>query len=436
MPDQPKFARLSLALALVASVVLLGAAVVVDLLAEEVAPAWWRVVLVTTGCALGVVAVVARRSRLISTLGKISLLILSAALALGIGELVPRAVDYNFATRREPGPEIPIYYRAPSLHAGEGIFRRPGPASWQGRVLCAFMRSQHWNEAPYADEQPIQADYDQFGFRNPTNLLDWEVVVAGDSFVELGHLPYEELFTTRAGKQSGLRIKNLGVSTTGPISQTFYVQHYGRAASTREAVLCFFEGNDLDDLTRELRQTEFFRSTGRPWEEERQPSLLRALLGRVNHVAKSRTTGTKAASLIPLVDAPSFGKLPPAWEQCGPAKRASLAQALNNWAATTRSLGLRPWVLYLPDGQRVFHGLEQHALPGPPPQSKAPGDFASGLGAACTNAGVRFINAYPALRQAAEAGQVPYNRIGDGHFNRTGSRIVATVLSEALPSGQ
>lgn len=436
MPDKPTFARISLALALTASAVLIGAAVLVDLLAEEISQVWLRFVLVATGCALGVVAVAARRGRLISTLGKISLLILSTALALGIGEFVPRAWGYNFAPRREPGPEIPIYYRAPSLHAGEGVFRRPGPASWRGRVLCAFMRSQRWNEAPYADEQPIQADYDRLGFRNPTNLLDWEVVVTGDSFVELGHLPYAALFTTLAGKQSGLRIKNLGVSMTGPISQTFYVKNYGRSASTREAVLCFFEGNDLEDLTRELRQTETFRSTGRPWEEVRQPSLLRALLDRLTRAAAHRTTGTNAASIPPLADAPSFGKLPPAWEGTSPARRASLLQALKDWNAATRSLGLRPWVMYLPDGQRVFHGLDRHALPGQPQHLQAPGDFAGGLGATCTNLGVRFINAYPALRQAAEAGQVPYNRIGDGHFNRTGSRIVATVLTEALPSGR
>jgi hypothetical protein len=80
--------------------------------------------------------------------------------------------------------------------------------------------------------------------------------------------------------------------------------------------------------------------------------------------------------------------------------------------------------------------LDRPAWPGRPQQPEAPGDFAGGLGASCTNLGIRFINAYPALRQAAEAGQVPYNRIGDGHFNLTGSRIVATVLTEALRSSQ
>lgn len=202
---------------------------------------------------------------------------LSTAFLLAICEVAFRAVGFDFEHLNDPGDELPIYYRTPTLHAGEGIFRRPGPASWRGKPLSEFLRIRWGSESTYADEKPVVIQYDALGFRNPAALTDWEIVVAGDSFVELGFLPYEELFTTIAARRLGVRIKNLGVSGTGPLSQMFYVQHYGRGASTKDAVLCFFEGNDLSDLDREIRSTELFRATGHPLERPKQMSLLKAL---------------------------------------------------------------------------------------------------------------------------------------------------------------
>lgn len=76
----------------------------------------------------------------------------------------------------------------------------------------------------YRNERPVTVAYDEQGFRNPDDLIDWDIVVVGDSFVELGYLPYEDLYTTRLGRLLGCRVKNLGCSYTGPFTYDYYLK--------------------------------------------------------------------------------------------------------------------------------------------------------------------------------------------------------------------
>src|SRR5205085_1076140 len=54
------------------------------------------------------------------------------------------------------------------------------------------------------------------------------------------------------------------------------VRNYGKAPSTRQAVLCFFDGNDVSDLVREVQETNSIRQTGHRLGREKQTSLLLA----------------------------------------------------------------------------------------------------------------------------------------------------------------
>jgi hypothetical protein len=421
----------------VAGIVLIGATFLLEIIVEVNLSLGVEIILVGSGCAFAVLGFVARSRQLHRALARASLVILSTTMVVAMSEAVFRVVGFDFTRLNEPGNEVPIYYRRPTFHAGEGIFRRPGPASWHGKVLCSYMHMLGAGDGPYAHEEPVLAEYDALGFRNPIDLTNWEVVVTGDSFVELGYLPYEELFTTIAAKRLGVRIKNLGVSGTGPISQTFYVKSYGRAASTKDAVLCFFDGNDLEDLSRELRNVESFRATGRSWAYRPQVSLIKAVWVRLG--TRHRGAGSPAPEVIPnaaLVvggwEHPMtlYGKPPPVWDQTSETQRNALIRSLENWAKTVRENRMRPWVMYFTGNQRVFDGFIRYS--NNPVVLETREDFATPLGAACTNLGIGFINTFPALRQATETGQVPYNLIGDGHLSRDGSRIVAEVLADAL----
>jgi hypothetical protein len=358
--EYPRVTRL---LPFIAGSVLIVGAFLLDIIAETGLPQSLLSVLVVLGCALVVPGMVSRNRRLNSALANASLAVLSLGISVAVLEATFRFVGFDFNRLQQPGNDVPIYYRTPMLHAGEGVFRRPGPASWRGRPLAAYMRMHGAEDGPYANEQPLVVEYDALGFRNPPDLKDWEVVVTGDSFVELGYLPYEQLFTTLAARRLGIRIKNLGVAATGPISQTFYVKKYGKAESTKDAVLCFFEGNDLNDLTRELRNAESFRANGEPWERRKQVSLVRELVrySKRNRRAATVTTSRVTPNAVVITGSHerpmTVGVNPPVWDRLGRNKQEAVVRAMSNWAATVRAQGMRPWVMCLPDSHRVFHGL-------------------------------------------------------------------------------
>jgi len=425
-----------------AGIALVSAGFLIDAIAKANASPLLQAGLALAGCAFAVLGIASRRPQVVLCFGRFSLVLLALAFVLASAEVVFRIIGFDFRRLDHPGDDVPIYYRRATLPAGDGVFRRPGPATWRGRVLCSYMRMRGAPEGPYTNEQPVTAFYDASGFRNPSDLADWEVVVTGDSFVELGHLDYEDLFTTIAGKRLGLRIKNLGVSGTGPISQTFYVKKYGKSRSTKEAVLCFFEGNDLEDLNRELRNRELFRTVGRTWELPKQESLTRALYDRLRLRRRAAYPTVPQETVIPnavltngtpehpmTVYAP-----PPVWDHVSHTTRDNLVRALADWRDTVRTNGMRPWLMYIPDSLRVFHGLIRYTETNAQGAAWTAGDFSSHLGAACTNFGIGFINTLPALRREAEAGRIPYNLVGDTHFSRDGARIVADVLADRLKS--
>lgn len=424
---------------MITGVVLIAVVFLLDFAAPEANPPQaFSIALVLLGCTLLALAFAARHRCHKAVLAKVSLCVLSTVLLIVLGEFTFRAFRYDFDRLKQPGADLPIYYRPATVHAGEGVLRRPGPAKWSGRPISAFLRIRWGSEGRfYTNEQPLVVEYDAHGFRNSLELHDWDVVVTGDSFVELGYLPHEALFTTLAGQQLGLRVKNLGLSGTGPVSQTFYVKHYGKAASTKDAVLCFFEGNDLHDLSRELRHAESFRRTGRIHEQPGQPSLIRALFEHARLPVRSspRHDGLRPNAVVIRDGAEwpmTVGVVPPTWERLSQRQQQMVAWAISNWAQTVRSQEMRPWVMVLPDSHRVFHGHLRFLDPNHAFTRWQPGELSPHLGKICSEFRVGFIDAYPALRREVEEGRMPYNLVGDNHFTAEGSRVVAALLAQAL----
>ena len=192
-------------------------------------------------------------------------------------------VSWDFANQEKAFMSWPTYFRWPTDPIGDIYFKRPGPETYVGKPLTTFLMKSDIPNDSYQDEAQITATYDANGFRNPTDLFDWEIVMVGDSFVELGYLDYEDLYTTLIGKILSLRVKNLGVSYTGPLTYIYYLRNYGKALSTRHAIMVFFEGNDLEDLSVENNSLERYKALGeRPYRNFiKQSSLIRAIRGWV-----------------------------------------------------------------------------------------------------------------------------------------------------------
>ena len=362
-------------------------------------------------------------------------------LTVGLVELTGRLAQYDFSRGEAAYLRIPTYFRQARVPVGDAYFRRNGPQQWRGQVLNVRLDQIGIVPNPYADEEPVVADYDADGFRNPVGLEDWEVVVVGDSFTELGYLNHEDLFTTRIAEALGVRVKNLGVSQTGALSQACYVEEFGFAPSTRHLVVVFFI-NDLLESSLEHEALMRFEETGvrELREGEKQTSALRHLRGLVQREPKKihhADHATFGPDRIPV----SVYFAPRHPDDLEPDVAAKVGTALDLGMAKlsrlARERGITPWVVYMPCKGRVHYGqLEftervlDHVRDWEP--SRLP-DYVRERAAVH---GLRFLDLSPALiEEAQRSGELLYNSMYDMHLNRRGSHLVAEQLTEMLRAG-
>ncbi len=363
------------------------------------------------------------------------------AITVLVLEVVCRLLRVDFDFKARAFARVPIFYRQPVVPVGPGFLRRPGPARWTGRVIATWLRLMGAADDGYGAEPAVTITYDRLGFRNPEDLHDWGVVVVGDSFTELGFLPYQELFTTRLGRHLRTGVKNLGVSYTGTFTQTFYLREYGRGPHTTDAVVVFFEGNDLTDLVDEHRRMERARegkgpAEGRSLIENLKPqsSFVIATYRFLNYLRAPRRPPPQLVNAYFTTErdrAPvTLSYRPVAVRELSEPEKTLAAEAIRGWGTTARDLGLRPWLAFMPCKERVLDGhlVGLGGEPLPPFASDIPAFIA----ALAAENGIRFVDITPRLRALADARRLPFNGVWDSHLNRLGSRTVARSLTEAL----
>jgi hypothetical protein len=364
----------------------------------------------------------------------------TVVLTLFVAEVAFRAIGFDFGRQAEAQRAWPIYYLQPTVPVDEVAFRRPGPQQWTGQVIQTAIRHYGGDPVDYADEPPLTIRYDAEGFRNPDGLRDWEIAVVGDSFVELGYLDQPDLFTTLLGEQLGLRVKNLGVSFTGPLTYAAYLHHFGLSPSTRYAVMVFFEGNDLEDIALEWQRFELARRTGERERREIAPqsslstALYRALLPLQSLKSEAPYFKPNARFVAASADLPvTLRYTPPSVAEIDDARREALERALVSWSETARAHGVTPWLLYMPAKTRVLHGLVR-PLPGLEPRIRdwVPSDLPEYVQRRSEAHQINFIDATPALVAESRQGRLTYNAVWETHLNRLGSQIVTQTLAAAL----
>jgi hypothetical protein len=364
----------------------------------------------------------------------------ATVITFALAEAACRAarVDFNeLLGMRRANEAFPIYFRMPTHPSGEVFFTRTPGASWTGKPLQTLLQNHRSTDLAYTEEKELTLTYSKEGFRNPDALTDWDIAVLGDSFTESGYLPETEIFTGIAASRLGRRIKNLGITDTGNFAHIHYLETYASAPSCKSVVLAFFEGNDLTDNVKEMEQIAHFQATGeRPSHDiPVQTSLLKTLWTLARDFKKLRlqarsyanATYQAAGQEIPV----TIADAPPSSHQMNLREREALSTALDRYAQAARQLGMTPHLLYLPCKRRVLHDHLQHGADYPEPDWQ-PGDLPQHLEAQCSQRNIHFIDATPALQQAAAQGILPFNTIYDTHFNAEGHRIVGELLARAL----
>jgi hypothetical protein len=412
-------------------------------------PSWGKsqTLLLLIGLLVMPLGFVPQSMRLAKATTNFSLMLLSFFGVVAICEISFRTIGIDFAHAEEAWRRIPPYFRQPVVPSGEAFFRRLGPEEWTGQVLNTQLKLQHVEPNPYADESPVTVRYNRLGFRAPEDFEDWDVAVAGDSFTELGYLPEEELFTTILARKLGLRVLNLGTSYTGPLTQLNYLKSYGMAKSTRQALIVFFEGNDLSDLDREYQGLRQYRETGRRERREftKQVSFVRAV-NELMHVAEMRA---KPPQFVDAYFRSASGDVPVTLTYTPPGRSGlgtDTLQQLEYFFAQYQKFGatrhLRISLAYVPCKTRVLYGhLRFTENTAPRLRDWQPSDLPEVIKELATAHGVEFIDLTPSLVAATAArGELLYNTIFDSHFNARGSAVVAkqltAVLGPALSAGK
>jgi hypothetical protein len=89
---------------------------------------------------------------------------------------------------------------------------------------------------------------DADGFRNNAAPGVVDVLAIGDSYVAFA-LDEADMFGKRLERLSGLSVANLGVGGYGPFQYLEVLKRYGVKRQPRYALFCFYEGNDVGDIT-------------------------------------------------------------------------------------------------------------------------------------------------------------------------------------------
>ncbi len=377
--------------------------------------------------------------RRISWKRKLLFTLVLALLCWLVAELAFRLAGYDFEDPRRALGKVPPFYRVPTEPAGTFSYHRPANLQWQGRPLRTQLELQGFTDSDYDQEMEVRIHYDQDGFRNAPGMDDWSMVFVGDSFTELGHLPDQQLFTSIVATGSGRTVKNLGTSYTGPLTHLEYLVHYGIAPGTRDAVLVFFEGNDLDDLLlEEIRQAAAARPGYRHGNlldtHVPQRSLTWALFSQLGRLPGS--SGESAANATCQLGAESRRvtvNYAPLEMQVGHQRWELMIGALDSWAAVCQQHDLRSWLLYLPCKHRVLQPfLNVDPTAHPALRAWQPGPLPDQLSRLCGSRQIKFVDTTAVLQQSAASGELPYNTVYDTHLNAHGSRLVGELMTRQV----
>jgi hypothetical protein len=360
----------------------------------------------------------------------------------GLCELTFQLIGFDFGQTKRDIASVPTFYRIPTTPFGVAYYRRPSSITWTGKVVTSQMQRIGYDAKCFPKEQAITLQYDKDGFRNPADLEDWEIVVIGDSFTELGNLDYDDLVSTQLGSFVDRSVKNLGISHTGILNQTACLQHFGVSKSTKHVVWVFFEGNDLQDLI---------------LESQRQSRIEMGVSEHVDLIASRKTQ----SSLTGAIQNVLFG--PSRLDIYGPAVNATLSRgsesfrfkldytpvgsemlgpvgdqlrvAIEKLADLCQQRNLKLWCVYMPTKRRAFHSLRYEVDPDAAlhlRQPWQPSDLPQWLERQCRQKQIEFVDATPSLIELNKSDEFSHNLAFDTHLSVAGARVVAELLAARI----
>jgi hypothetical protein len=282
--------------------------------------------------------------------------------------------------------------------------------------------------------------YDQNGFRNDHEIGEASVVVLGDSFVEAGLVPTNDLLTTRLNKLLGTEVANLGQSGYGPQQELIVLRRYGLPLKPRLVLWFFFEGNDLLDMPRYERMLQEQAQALKAQNSFKARSFTKNVLDLLATLTSPQpnqisTEANDRACIFQNSQAETAETLYFAYGG-NPLSREEIelleeVQAIFQDAQETSAENGAQFVLvFVPTKFRVYERFCQFK-----PESLAASwqanDLPQRLGEWAKAKDISFIDLTAALSTSAGQGELVYFP-DDGHWNAHGHQVTAQAIEEFL----
>ena len=322
-----------------------------------------------------------------------------------------------------------------------------------------------------------RATYTPDGFRSNSSTSSFQVLVLGDSYVEIGE---EDSLTLSEQLKlvSGLSTFNLGRGWYGPFQYLELFKQYAPRVRPQYAVLCFFDGNDAEDTKQYIRWLKgksyytFVLSTNsylnryftafrdsytylfkkmETWKDNTFPNTPSSVAVIKNQEAH-RTEDALPTEIHPdlgLIDL--NGQLVPMrfnyWNRLMPAEELlkteewkAIGQLLKDYQRIATEHGIVPIVVFIPDKLEVY-GAQYSRCSGAnilrkiETQLQFENNSHDALVTLIDEIKLPFVDLLPVFRSLAKAGEVLYYPF-DTHWNLEGRRVAAKLIAASLVKHQ
>jgi hypothetical protein len=180
------------------------------------------------------------------------------------------------------------FYHRPPNRIMQGTFRDVPPTAFT---------------YPYAPDGYPEIEYtmtiDKRGFRNKTDLKQYDIITIGDSFVEGSGVSDEQCWPFLLSKMTGKSVYNLGMSGGSPVTLLETLRKFAVDLSPETVVCMLYEGNDFraanfrDDRKKRFSVKHFYRSSPVRWSIKK---MLINVFGPINSNRRTNASVLKAVS--------------------------------------------------------------------------------------------------------------------------------------------
>jgi hypothetical protein len=309
--------------------------------------------------------------------------------------------------------------------------------------------------------RPNAHGHDSAGWRNPSPAAAPYAVALGDSQTYGAGVPAEDAWPRKLEKELGKPVYSMAFGGYGPVEELVLLE---QAAALRPPLIltAFYAGNDFYDAfaavheqgrrpelgeTREAEAKELAAlqsreplsvKVGRVYRTSRRSRALRALepyFGRLMLFWALRKAGRTAVSPGhapgPFTPRHRLAALDASDPRILEGRRITL-EAFRKMAEQCRAKGMEFMVVLLPTKERAY----AEAMREIPEELRLLVDLERGhaefLRRELGRAGIRRLDAQPALSAAIGRGSAPYPPDADGHPNAAGHAVIAEAVAREL----